>query len=86
MSTSALFSAKTSEFSRFMVCPQDRRGVEPVRTFSGEGGEGSVYLDFMQTSVIDGPLHITLQDSMHYIVIYFCKKSFCAGSFRKLLH
>jgi len=40
MRTSALFDAKTFDFSKFMVCPhgQGGRGVEPVRTFFGQGG------------------------------------------------
>jgi len=34
MRTSALFGAKTSDFSEFMVYPQDKwEGVEPVRAF-----------------------------------------------------
>jgi len=37
MRTSALFKAKTSEFLQFMVSARTR-GVEPVRTFCGQGG------------------------------------------------
>jgi len=35
------FGEKTSDFSKFVVCPhgQERREVEPVRTFSGQGGQ-----------------------------------------------
>jgi len=42
MRTSVLFGAKTLDFSKFMVCPhgQEVRGIEPVRTFCGQGGGG----------------------------------------------
>jgi len=39
MRTSALFGAKTPDFSKFMMCPhgQGERGLEPVRKFSDKG-------------------------------------------------
>jgi len=39
MRTSVLFTVKTSDFSKFIVCPngQGERSVEPVRTFSDRG-------------------------------------------------
>jgi len=45
MRTSALFGEKTSDFSKFMVRPQS------VRT----RGRGSIFRDFMRTSLIDSP-------------------------------
>jgi len=38
MRTSALLGAKTSDFSKFMVCPHGQGGIETVRTFCGQGG------------------------------------------------
>jgi len=29
-------------------------GVEPVRTFCGQGGRGSIFRDFVRTSFMDG--------------------------------
>jgi len=63
MRTSALFGAKTFDFSKFMVCPHGqggeggrKRGVEPVQTFCGQGGRGgSIFRDFVRTSFMDGP-------------------------------
>jgi len=54
--TSALFGAKTSDFSKFMMCPhgQGGEGFEPMRTFFGEGG-GSIFRDFVRTSFMDSP-------------------------------
>jgi len=56
MRMSALFGAKNSDFSKFMVCPhgQGGKGIEPVRTFSGqtEGEGGSIFRDFVQTFFI----------------------------------
>jgi len=44
MQTSALFGAKTSDFSKFMVCPHGQGGGdEPVRTFFGQGERGSQF-------------------------------------------
>jgi len=41
MRTSALFGAKTPDFSKFMASPYgQRRGVEPLQTFFGQGGGG----------------------------------------------
>jgi len=38
MRTSALRGAKkTSNFSKFMACPQGGRGIESVQTFCGQG-------------------------------------------------
>jgi len=34
----------TSDFSKYMVCPHGQGGgVEPVRTFCGEGKRGSIF-------------------------------------------
>jgi len=40
---------KTLDFSKFMVYPhgQDGRGVEPVRTFCGQGREGGQFFAFL---------------------------------------
>jgi len=40
-----------------MVCPHGQ-GVEPVRTFCGQGG--SIFRDFVRTSFMDGPLLYTV--------------------------
>jgi len=50
MRTSALFWAKTSDFSKFIVCPHGQRGreVEPVRTFFGQGGREINFLRFCE--------------------------------------
>jgi len=47
------FAQKTSDFSKFMVCPhgQGGIGVEPVRTFCGQGGMGSIFCDFVRTKL-----------------------------------
>jgi len=60
MRMSALFGAKTSDFSKFMVYPhgQEERGVEPVRTFCGQVGGGLIFRNFVLTSFIDGPLQV----------------------------
>jgi len=44
MWTSALFGEKTSDLSKFMLCPH------------GQGERGSISRDFVQTSFMDGPL------------------------------
>jgi len=51
-----LWCKKTSDFSKFMVCPhgQKGRGVEPVRNFADKGSE-SIFRDFMRTSFKDVP-------------------------------
>jgi len=56
MRTSALFGTKNFEI--YMVCPhgQRGRGIEPVRTFCGQGGRESIFRDFVRTSFMDGPL------------------------------
>jgi len=43
MRTSALFGAKTKDFSKLMVCPYGQGEVEPVRTFCGQEGGGQFF-------------------------------------------
>jgi len=52
-----IFGAKTSNFSKFMVClhGQGEEEVKPVRIFFGQGGGVSIFCDFVRTSSIDGP-------------------------------
>jgi len=56
MRTSALFDAKNFGFFEiYGVSARNKgEGVQPVRTFSGQE-EGSIFRDFVRTSVIDGP-------------------------------
>jgi len=57
MQTSALFGLKKFEFFEiYGVSARTRRKkVEPEQTFCGQGVRGSVFLDFAQTSFMDGP-------------------------------
>jgi len=53
-----IFWCKTSDFSKFMVCPHAQgggRGVESVRTFCGQRGRGLFFRFFVWTFFIDGP-------------------------------
>jgi len=50
--TSVLFGAKNFRFFEFFVCHTDRE-VEPVRT---GGKRGSIFRNFVRTSVMDDPL------------------------------
>jgi len=44
-------------FSEFMVCQHGQgEGIEPVRTFCGQGGRESNFRDFIRTCFMDGPL------------------------------
>jgi len=45
MRTSALFGAKNSRILKSM-CVRTDKGVEPVRTFYGQGGRGLIFRDF----------------------------------------
>jgi len=58
MRKSALFGAKTLNFSKIIVRPQRTRWrrVEPVRTFCRPEGRGSIFCEFVRTSFMDGPL------------------------------
>jgi len=49
---------KKLRFSKFMMCPHGQvgRGVEPVRTFFGQMRRVSIFRDFVQMSVMDGPV------------------------------
>jgi len=47
------FAQKTSEFFEIYGVSTRTRGVEPVRTFFGQGR--SIFRDFMRTSFSDGP-------------------------------
>jgi len=53
MRTSTLFGAKTSDFSKFMVCPHGQGRVEPLRTFCDKGERRSILRDFVRTSFMD---------------------------------
>jgi len=43
MRTFTLFCAKTSDFSKFMVCPHGLGGIKPVRTLFGQGRRVSIF-------------------------------------------
>jgi len=56
MWTSALlFGAKIIGFFEIYGVPTRTRRVEPVRTFCGQGGKGSILRDFVRTSFMEGP-------------------------------
>jgi len=38
MRTSAIFGAKTSDFSKFMVCPHGQEGLSQCGYFADKGG------------------------------------------------
>jgi len=40
MRTSALFDAKTSDFSKFVICPYGQGGLSQCEHFADKGGEG----------------------------------------------
>jgi len=46
---------KNFDFLKFMVCPHGQGGVEPVRTFFGQEGRGSIFHDSVRTSFMDDP-------------------------------
>jgi len=56
MRTSALFGAKTLDFLKIFILSARTREVEPVQTFFGKGGKGSIFRNFMQTSFMDSSL------------------------------
>jgi len=58
MRTSEFFGAKNfGFFESFGVSARTRgEGVEPVRTFCGQGERGSTFRDFERTSFMDDPL------------------------------
>jgi len=75
MRTSAFFGAKNfGIFEIYGVSARTRReGVEPVRTFFGQGGGGSIFLDFVGTSFMDGPLSSSNCDK-YYLYCYLAKE------------
>jgi len=59
MRTPALLAKKTSDFSKFIVCPHGqevRREVSQCGHFADKCGRGLIFRDFVQTSFMDGPL------------------------------
>jgi len=57
MWTSSLYGERIIGFFKIFLHGQGERGIEPVRTFFGQGGKGeSIFRDFVWTSFKDGPL------------------------------
>jgi len=55
MRTPEIFGAKNFGFSKFMVCPHGQGGrVRQCGHFSDKG-EGSIFRDFVWTSIINSP-------------------------------
>jgi len=54
MRTSALFGAKTLDFTKYMVCPHRQKGIEPCSA-DLLWIRGSVFRDFVRTSFMDDP-------------------------------
>jgi len=55
MRTSALYGAKISDFSKFMMCPHGQgRGLSQCGHFADKGEE-SIFRDFVRTSFMNGP-------------------------------
>jgi len=55
MRTPHFLAQKTSEFSKFMVCPHEQgEGLSKCRHFADKG-EGVIFSDFVRTSFMDGP-------------------------------
>jgi len=53
---SALFSAKTSDFSKFMVCPHRKGELKQCGHFSDKGEGGlSIFHKFVRPSFMDSP-------------------------------
>jgi len=54
---SAFWLHKSSDFSKFMVCPhgQGGREVEPMRTFCGQRGRGIIFSRFCADIFYGGP-------------------------------
>jgi len=50
MWTSALFGAKNSDFSKFMVCPHGQGGLSQCGRFADKGGRESNFRDFLRTA------------------------------------
>jgi len=56
MRTFARFGAKKLQIFRNLCYARTDKGVEPVRTFCGQGKRESIFRDFVCTSFMDGPL------------------------------
>jgi len=55
MRTSALFGAKISDFSKFMVSPHGQKGRELSQCgHFVDKGEGPIFCDFVRTFLMDG--------------------------------
>jgi len=54
MRTSALFGAKTSDYSKFMVYLHGQERLSHCERFADKWGEGSILRDFVGTSFLDG--------------------------------
>jgi len=48
------FWRKNRRIFRNLWCVRTGEGVRPVRTFFGQGGRGSIFRDFVQTSFLNG--------------------------------
>jgi len=68
MRTSALFGAKNFGFFKIYGVSALTRGVEPVRTFCGQGG-GSNFHDFLRISYMEGSLLVFIP------TVLYCKIS-----------
>jgi len=55
MRTFALFGAKYFKIFEIYVVFAQTKGVEPLRTYFGQGGRGVNFSGFVRTSFIDGP-------------------------------
>jgi len=60
MRTFALFGAKTSDFSKILVCLHGQGGRGLSQCGQGGGREESIFHNFVRTSFMDGPLLILL--------------------------
>jgi len=54
MRTSAFIRAKTSDFSKFVVCPHGKRRLSQYGHFVDK--EMELFCDFVRMSFMDGPL------------------------------
>jgi len=69
MRTSAFFDAKNFGFFEIYGVSARIRGVEPVRTFFGQGGRGSSFHDFVRTSFIDDPKEKMQIEKWFYVML-----------------
>jgi len=65
MRTTALFGAKTSDFSKLIVRPhgQEGRGLSQCGHFADKGG--SIIRDFVRTSFLDSSYYTLFHRQMH---------------------